>query len=188
MMNQPIYNPRIPFCELVPGGALQQNLMIKINGTVLPGASQFCVNLQLGPRVNPRDDLALHLSPVFTHPQRVVRNSLQQLQWGPEESSGGNPFTPGQQFEIIILVEYNAYKIAINGFHFTEFMYRLPFNHVSHLTIDGDVSVNYIVYEMLNAGGQTHQPHMSSSTPYPAGAGAIGMPPYGSSGSEFYYP
>jgi len=185
-MNQPIYNPPMPYQGLVPGGALQPNLMIKINGTTLPGANQFAINLQLGPRVNPRDDLALHLSPVFTHPQRVVRNSLQNLTWGPEESAGGNPFSPGQPFEVIILVEYNSYKIAINGFHFTEFVHRLPFNHVSHLTIDGDVSVNYIVYEMLNSG---HQPQASQATPYPAGAG--NPMPYGGGGGgsvgDFYF-
>ena len=66
--------------------------MIKINGAVRPNANAFAINLQLGPRVNPRDDLALHFSPVFTHPQRVVRNSLQSLVWGAEESHNGKVF------------------------------------------------------------------------------------------------
>lgn len=69
--------------------------MIKINGITRPSPISFAINLQLGPRVNPRDDLALHLSPIFTHPQRVVRNSLQQLTWGAEESHGG-------KFELIL--------------------------------------------------------------------------------------
>lgn len=96
-------------------------------------------------RVNPRDDLALHLSPVFTHPQRVVRNSLQSLQWGPEESTGGNPFTPGQQFEVIILVEYNCYKIAINGFHFTEFIHRYEFSSM-FVRIELRFSTNHLSF------------------------------------------
>lgn len=48
---------------------------------------------------------------------------------------------------------------------------------MSHLTIDGDVSVNFIVYEMLGQN-QSMPPPTSSTTPYPAAAGSIGMPPY----------
>lgn len=52
----------MPYVGLVPGGSLQPNLLIKVNGTVSRTPNAFAVNLQLGPRVNPRDDLALHLS------------------------------------------------------------------------------------------------------------------------------
>lgn len=179
MMNSPIYNPPNPYCGLVPGGGLQTGILIKVNGRATPSANQFAVNLQLGPRVNPRDDLALHLSPIFMHPQRVVRNSLQNLTWGVEESHGGFPFSQGGSFEIIILVEYNCYKIAVNGYHFTEFNHRLPFSHVSHLIIDGDVQINSILFEMLHSGSSPrHQPSNAPMPPYPATSGSAGMPPY----------
>jgi len=192
-LNQPIHNPMMPFVGLVPGGSLQPGLMIRINGTISPNANQFAINLQLGPRVNPRDDIALHFSPIFYPPQRVVRNSLKSLQWGAEESHGPFPFVAGQQFEIIILVEHNFYKIAINGYHYCEFNHRLPFNHVSHITADGDFIINSLLFETSSSSANvphsvpSYSPHMPSSSqagmpPYPVGSsqpyGAPPMPPY----------
>lgn len=109
--------------------------------------NSFAINLQCGPSVNPRDDIALHLSPVFTPPPRVVRNSLLYQKWGPEESYGGFPFYSGQGFEILVLTESDHFKIAINGQHFTEFRYRIPLNRVNYLSIDGDVAITLIKLE-----------------------------------------
>lgn len=131
--------------------------------------------------MNPRDDISLHLSPVFTPPPRVVRNSLQSQSWGPEESYGGFPFGAGQSFEIMILIENHEFKIAINGTHFGEFPHRLPLSRVSHLTVDGDVSVSQI--NVGNDGASAPAvaaPAVSSAAPYPTGP--IGMPmPYSES-------
>ena len=131
----------------------------------------FAINLQCGPSVNPRDDIALHLSPVFTPPPRVVRNSLQTQRWGPEESFGGFPFMSGQPFEVMVLIDSDHFKIAINGSHFTEFRHRLPLQRITHLSIDGDVTIGSITYE------GTPQPSyappsapMAGAPPYPMGA------------------
>lgn len=150
--------------------------------------NSFAVNLQLGPGVNPRSDIALHLSPVFNPPPRVVRNNLTYLEWGAEESYGGFPFVAGQPFEIIILVQVDCYRIAINGNHFAEFRHRVSPRQVSHLTIDGDVTIQGILYEVHNASGAMAPPPAYSSAPsYPAGP-STGMPPYPMAGGNIPYP
>src|SRR5699024_9740827 len=94
---------------------------ILLNPVSLSSPTSFAINLQCGGNVNPRDDVALHLSPVFTPPPRIVRNSISSNRWGPEESFGGFPLAAGSSFEFMILVEHSEFRIALNGAHFTEF-------------------------------------------------------------------
>lgn len=73
---------------------------------------RFAVNLQCGYNVNPRDDIALHINPRFEgNVSKIVRNDLQQQRWGLEENFGHFPFVAGQQFELLILVESDAFKV-----------------------------------------------------------------------------
>ncbi|KAG8177200.1 hypothetical protein JTE90_020838 [Oedothorax gibbosus] len=119
----------------------------------------FSINLQTGDNTYQRSDIALHLSPVFSSPPRLVRNSLEKQNWGPEESHG--PFFPlvaGQSFEILILAGAEDFKVAINGQHFTEFQHRLPLQSISHIAIDGEVTINHIKFE-----GLTKSPMASGS-------------------------
>lgn len=147
-MASPIYNPPIPYVGLIPGGVLSPGVMIRVQGTPHASARCFAVNLQCGPNTHPRDDIALHLSPVFAPPPRVVRNSIQHQQWGPEESHGDPfPLVVGQGFEILVLVEHESYKIAINGVHYAEFRHRIPISRVTHVAIDGEVSIGMLGFE-----------------------------------------
>lgn len=135
----------IPYVGEVEGG-LVPGKMVKVQGRVPPQAIRFAINYQLGPNINPRDDIAIHVSPRFPE-GFVTRNHIESMSWGIEENEGPFWLAPGQGFEIIILCEEPCYKIAINGRHFTEFAHRLPYNKVTHLVIDGDVEVNSISYE-----------------------------------------
>ncbi|EEC13175.1 galectin, putative [Ixodes scapularis] len=119
--------------------------------------------------MHPRDDIALHLSPVFSPPPRVVRNSIQQQQWGPEESHGDPfPLVAGQPFEILVLVEHDHYKIAINGAHYAEFRHRLPVHRVTHVAIDGEVSVGMLHFEgSVQSSSHGGYPKHKSSLPIP---------------------
>lgn len=135
--------------------------------------------------MNPRDDIALHLSPVFSPPPRVVRNSLQAQRWGPEESYGGFPFVGGQGFEVLILVEHELFKIAINGQHFAEFRHRISLQRITHLTIDGEVSISLIAFEGGSGAGYSMPsapPPAMTNAPYPS----VGMPPYPQAGAVPY--
>ncbi|XP_075554976.1 uncharacterized protein LOC142587687 isoform X3 [Dermacentor variabilis] len=138
----------LPYVGPIPGGVLSIGTLIRIQGTPHHSARCFAVNLQCGPNVHPRDDIALHLSPVFSPPPRIVRNSIQAQQWGPEESHGDPfPLVAGQSFELLVLVEHDQYKIAINGKHYTEFWHRIPIQRVTHLTMDGDTTISLVQFE-----------------------------------------
>lgn len=172
-MDQPIINPPNPYIgvlRLFPG------TLIRISGKPQPNAVKFAINFQTGPSINPRDDLALHLSPWFSPPPTIKRNSLINGRWGTEESwCNGNILNPHQQFEIMILNEPQAFKIAINGVHFCEFIHRIPYQQVTHLTIDGDVDISQI--HVTSPSYQQAPPMMQQqpqpSCPYPT----MPMPP-----------
>lgn len=143
----------------------------------------FAINLQTGSNTSyPRDDIALHLSPVFSPPPRIVRNSLRNQSWGPEESHGGFPLVAGQAFEIMILVEDNNYKIAINGTHFTEFQHRIPTSNITHIAIDGEVQISLINItesgQPASAPPPVSAPHVSSGLPYPTGPSGFPVPSF----------
>lgn len=173
-MERPISNPPNPYVgplRVFPG------TLVKINGRARPNATRFAINLQTGPSLNPRDDLALHLSPCFT-PPRIVRNSLRQGAWGLEEAWGnGTVLNPHQPFEIMILTTPDQFNIAINGAHYCEFKHRMPYPEISHLTIDGDVDIDYITVTSMPAAPQ---PTAGAYNPY--SAGPVPMPSVPSGG------
>lgn len=51
-----------------------------------------------------RDDVALHIAADFSR-RLFIRNSIQNMNWGTEESHGGMPLYPGQGFTINITCE-----------------------------------------------------------------------------------
>ncbi|XP_023209564.1 formin-like protein 12 isoform X2 [Centruroides sculpturatus] len=202
MCAQPIINPALPFVGAIPGG-LQPGRMIRVQGVAHPNARCFSINLQCGPGSSSQDDIALHLSPVFSPPPRLVRNSLQNQQWGPEESHGPYfPFVVGQNFEILILTEGDEYKIAVNGQHFCEFKHRIPIYRVTSLSINGEATINQINYEGTVSpmqqpsaggfsGGFISPPGMPTSTsplPPQAYSGSNPIPPPPTSYGQQPYP
>ncbi|KAG6799259.1 protein enabled [Apis mellifera caucasica] len=147
MSSEPILNPPIPYVGSIEGG-LKPGKMVKIQGKVSPDAIRFAINYQLGPNLNPRDDIAIHVSPRFPE-GFITRNHIESMTWGIEENEGPMLIQPGQEFEILLLCDHKCYKIAINGRHFTEFNHRLSYDKVTHLVIDGDVEIQSISYEIV---------------------------------------
>lgn len=183
-MTSPVYNPPLPYVGPIPGGVLSVGTLIRIQGTPHHSARCFAINLQCGPNVHPRDDIALHLSPVFSPPPRIVRNSIQAQQWGPEESHGDPfPLVAGQSFEILILVEHE-YKIAINGKHYTEFRHRIPIQRVTHLTMDGDTTISLVQFEGVPSMPLGPDMHMPMPVAPPSGR----VSPYGDARFGAPYP
>lgn len=125
--------------------------MVKVQGRVPENSNRFAINYQLGPGLNPRDDIAIHVSPRFNE-GFVTRNHIESMNWGTEENSGPMWLQSGMPFEIIILCEYHCYKVAINGRHFVDFFHRLPYNRVTHLTIDGEVVIDSVFFETIPIG------------------------------------
>uniref|UniRef100_A0A224YXK8 Galectin n=1 Tax=Rhipicephalus zambeziensis TaxID=60191 RepID=A0A224YXK8_9ACAR len=185
-MTSPIYNPPLPYVGPIPGGVLSVGTLIRIQGTPHHSARCFAINLQCGPNVHPRDDIALHLSPVFSPPPRIVRNSIQAQQWGPEESHGDPfPLVAGQSFEILVLVEHE-YKIAINGKHYAEFQHRIPIQRVTHLTMDGDTTISLVQFEGVPSMPSGPDMHMPMPMPVAPPSGRVS--PYGDARFGAAYP
>ncbi|XP_043271608.1 spidroin-2-like [Venturia canescens] len=178
MASSPVLNPDIPYVGEVDSG-LMPGKMLKIQGKTPPNAVRFAINYQLGPNLNPRDDIAIHISPRFPE-GFITRNHIESMNWGPEENGGPMWIQPGEDFEIIVLCEALQYKIAVNGKHFTEFAHRLPYQRITHLVIDGDVEVKSIVYEIINSG-PPRSPHLTRAPDVP-------VPNYGPPAPGGLYP
>ncbi|KAJ8308946.1 hypothetical protein KUTeg_013820 [Tegillarca granosa] len=136
------YRPPTPYIGSIPGG-LTVGKQIFIQGLVPLHGNLLAINLACGPKLEPRDDVALHFVARFNE-NCVVRNTLQSGRWGPEERYGSFPFNKNYQFEVIILVEESQYKIAVNGQHFTEYQHRIPIHKVTHLTVECDVIISAV--------------------------------------------
>lgn len=73
--------------------------------------NRFSINLQCGPSVNPRSDIALHLSADFNR-NVIIRNTIQNWSWGVEESLGGMPLARGRPFQINVTCEASRFMVS----------------------------------------------------------------------------
>ncbi|XP_032901558.1 galectin-9 isoform X1 [Amblyraja radiata] len=148
----PVYNPPIPYTGPIPG-SLQDGDMVQIKGRVLPHCDRFHVNLQCGTMAG-HCDVALHFNPRFECPGYVVCNSFENQHWCSEERMYETPVQKGETFQLLILVQNDSYKVAVNDKHFLEFMHRLPLASVNTISIEGQLevmSINFIKKQLQPA-------------------------------------
>ncbi|GFT82006.1 galectin-4 [Nephila pilipes] len=138
----PVVRPNVPYRGPITGG-IYEGKLIEIKGAIPYGAQRFEINLLTG--LDPSSDRALHLSIRFDG-RVVVRNAMERGAWGIEERQGIFPFTSGRDFTMMILVEFNGYRIAVNGQHCWEFNHRIPVQRVSSIYIDGSIQVDRIEF------------------------------------------
>ncbi|XP_062406954.1 galectin-8 [Sardina pilchardus] len=156
---QAISNPPIPFAGTILGG-LVPGEMILIQGSVPVDSERFQVDLTCGNSIKPRADVAFHFNPRFKK-TCIVSNTLQLGCWGKEEILYQMPFKLGSEFEIIILVQKDSYKVAVNGAHVLEFKHRVDLSKVDTINISGKVHIKTIGF-------------IRNSEPAPAQAQAVG--------------
>ncbi|XP_035381334.1 galectin-4 [Electrophorus electricus] len=139
---QPIFNPDIPYSDMIPGGMTFKRTII-IRGMVPYGADRFGINFMVGAS----QDIAFHINPRIQE-GLVIRNSLINGIWGEEESGiSFNPFLEGQFFEISIRCGEEKFKVFVNGQHLCHFFHRFqPYNQIDMLEVKGDVQLSYIHY------------------------------------------
>ncbi|XP_060779257.1 galectin-4-like isoform X2 [Neoarius graeffei] len=137
---QPIFNPGIPYSDMIPGGMVPRRTII-IRGMVPFGADRFCINFIAGASSN----IAFHLNPRISEGM-VIRNSQIDGCWGEEEIDlNFNPFQEGQYFEISIRCGEEKFKVFVNGQHMCNFYHRFqPYNQIDMLEVKGDVQLSYI--------------------------------------------
>ncbi|XP_026164034.1 galectin-8 [Mastacembelus armatus] len=137
---QTFLNPVVPFAGTILGG-LQPGEMVLIQGSVPTKCDRFQIDFTCGSSVKPRADVAFHFNPRFRKSPCIVCNTLQKEQWGREEILYQMPFTAGGEFELIILILEDKFKVAVNGAHVLEYKHRVELERVDTLSISGSVNV-----------------------------------------------
>ncbi|KAF4091857.1 hypothetical protein AMELA_G00041290 [Ameiurus melas] len=137
---QPIFNPGVPYSNMIPGGMVSRRTII-IRGMVPYGADRFCINFLVGAS----RDIAFHFNPRIREGV-VVRNSLIGGCWGEQEIDVNfNPFLEGQYFELSIRCGEEKFKVYVNGQHMCNFYHRFQnYNQIDMLELEGDVQLSYI--------------------------------------------
>ncbi|XP_022907930.1 galectin-7-like isoform X2 [Onthophagus taurus] len=144
-MAQPLVNPGVPLTAPFDG-PLFPGKMVRIRGYTPPNGERFDINFQTKPTAYDTDDIAYHIS--FRMMQGyVARNSFQNGDWQMEEGDGDLPIQNGVPFELLILIEDMQFKLAINGRHYCDFRHRIPFQAITHLGIEGDITLSLVAFE-----------------------------------------
>lgn len=77
----------------------------------------------------------------------IVRNSMNEGEWGTEEREGGMPLKTGHEFTMTIVCEEDGYRISIDNKFFTFFNHRLPMESVYKLEVLGKVRLFKVTYQ-----------------------------------------
>ncbi|XP_004601117.2 galectin-4 [Sorex araneus] len=137
----PCYNPTLPFCQPIPC-ALNVGSSIYLQGMACNDMTRFAVNFALGPE--PGADIAFQLNHLFDNLVKVVFNSLLSGQWCEVQEERRTLFQRGEHFELLVMVMQEHYKVLVNGSLFYEYEHQIPFQEVTHLIVDGDVTLQSI--------------------------------------------
>ncbi|XP_069500305.1 galectin-4 isoform X1 [Ambystoma mexicanum] len=145
---QPVYNPPIPFSNPIYGG-LQAGMSVYIQGTIPHHINRFHVNFACGSYDGA--DIAFHFNPRFDGWDKIVFNSFEGGSWCSEEKKHHMPFSKGEHFELVFIINNDFYQVNVNGAPFYEFRHRIPLERVECLQVEGDVSIQSINF--IGGGG-----------------------------------
>lgn len=144
----PMYNPPVPFVHNT--GGLYPGKMIFISGIPNPNPSRFTIYLQQGQHHEPHEiAMCFDARFGFMNDRNVIVQNHKQGNWGTEERRAPFfPFAPNGSFDLIILVEANGFKVAVNNQHLVEFYHRIqPLNRIDTLRVDGDVRLTQVRFQ-----------------------------------------
>ncbi|VIO94575.1 Galactoside-binding lectin family protein [Brugia malayi] len=119
--------PYMAIAEVVPGKRLDISL--------LPTGKRFNINLY-----NSNRQHALQISVRFNE-GTVVRNAMQNNDWGREEREGVIPIVKDEIADITIVNERYSFQIFFNGIRFTTFAHRGSPDDIRTLEIDGECEI-----------------------------------------------
>ncbi|VDL73164.1 unnamed protein product [Nippostrongylus brasiliensis] len=123
-------NPYMAVAELKPGK--------RLDISALPTGKRVNINLY---REN--KEFALQVSIRFNE-GAIVRNAMNNNQWGKEEREGDMPISKGEVFDATIINEEFSFQIFFNGKRFASFSHRGSPTDIKTLEIDGDVEVHTV--------------------------------------------
>ncbi|XP_056334915.1 uncharacterized protein lgals4 isoform X2 [Danio aesculapii] len=136
-LSNPVQNPKLPYVGPISGG-LREGMALYVKGVVPKNADRFALNFKTGTSDN--DDVAFQFNPRME--QNVTMNSFQNGAWGTEESVSDNPFTKGQDFEMLTAITSAGYQVYVNGKELYTFKHHIPLERVTVLNVGGDVALN----------------------------------------------
>lgn len=149
-----VLNPKTPFKDNMK--RLRFGDLIVITGRTASKGKRFDINL-CNELDNGKTEYVMHLNPRFNE-NRVVRNSTINEKWGPEEHFGGlGGLESESDFESVILIHTDCYKIAFNGKHYCDYRHRLPYTSVNKLLINGEVHISSIYVQPGPVGQLKHR-------------------------------
>ncbi|PSN51886.1 Tectonin beta-propeller repeat-containing protein [Blattella germanica] len=123
--------------------------ILTVKGCVNDDCDRFSINLQC-PSISQRHknmtDILFHFNPRFPD-EVIVRNSLICGDWGTEDREGDMVLKAGAEFTIDIECQEDAFKVIIDGNLFTYYEHKQKPHNVTHVAINGGVSLNKVVYQ-----------------------------------------
>uniref|UniRef100_H2YEF7 Galectin n=1 Tax=Ciona savignyi TaxID=51511 RepID=H2YEF7_CIOSA len=142
-MTQPIVtNPVVPFTEHVNG--VFPGRTFTIVGTVLSNATRFSLNLMHA------DDIGFHFNPRLEEGV-VVLNSRVAGEWQSDKRHPltGSEFKLGEQFKIMLYCQDNKIRVFVNDKYLTKLKHRVELYKISHINMEGDMSVQSLEFGMM---------------------------------------
>jgi len=149
---QEIRNPNVPFSWPIhgfvqPGRGFQFRLV--------PHDGRFVINFQTGSDLDGSSDIQFHVSVRWDDPNSsdgqpvAVRTHCRGGNWGNEDREPGTnssffPFQRGVEAEVMIVLDSDAWKMAVNGQHFASMPHHTTsYQLANHININGNVQVKY---------------------------------------------
>ncbi|VDO50903.1 unnamed protein product [Haemonchus placei] len=138
---KPAFTPNIPYRSKLTE-RIEPGQTLIIRGRTSEEAKRFNINLHKDSPDFSGNDVPLHVSVRFDE-GKLVFNSYTKGAWGKEERQK-NPVKKGDAFDIRIRAHDNKFTVSINRREVKSFEHRIPLQHVTHLSIDGDVVLNHV--------------------------------------------
>ncbi|XP_060779272.1 uncharacterized protein LOC132887734 isoform X2 [Neoarius graeffei] len=131
----PIIQPALQYLGEIPGG-IKEDMAVLFKGSIPPDGKGFEINFKTGPADG--DDIAFHYKPVIG--KYTALNSFRNGSWETEETAPDPPFSVGEEFQIIVVINTEDYEVYVNSVKHCVFKHRIPPEKVSTLALHGDVS------------------------------------------------
>ncbi|KAJ9585855.1 hypothetical protein L9F63_020497, partial [Diploptera punctata] len=122
---------------------------LTIQGCTHDDCDRFSINLQcpsISQRHKNETDILFHFNPRFKE-DVVVRNSKLCGEWGSEERGGDMVLKRGAEFTIEIQSQEDSFTVNIDGNFYTYYQHRQKPHNVTHVAINGEVSLNKVIYQ-----------------------------------------
>lgn len=128
---------------------LKSGICITIEGCVQSKCLRFAINFMCGR--GPLASIAFHFNPRLDQ-RYVVRNCRIRGEWGDEETTSLAKFNfeQGKKFTIDILICTDKFMVAVDGYHFCGFGYRIPLKEITDMDVHGRVDIESIRFRTIN--------------------------------------